>query len=275
MEEKLKAFLAVCYGSGKGYGSGNGSGNGNGNGKGSGSGKGSGYGDGYGSGKGYGSGNGSGNGYGYGYGYGSGYGDGYGYGDGSGISRFGGHPVAIVDDTQTVFYSIHGNVAKAAILQDDLTLRPCYVAKGGNCFAHGETLRQAQEALKQKLVADMPIGKRIQAFLNAFQPGQTYYNQLFFDWHNRLTGSCEMGRKAFAEKHGIDVENGTMTPEQFISLTENAYGSEIIRQLKAEWEKKAGKAKEKNAYPAPKGDDPPNGVHQGIYVRQCPHPHHG
>ena len=146
--------------------------------------------------------------------------------------------MAIVDDTQTVFYSIHGNVAKAAILQDDLTLRPCYVAKGGNCFAHGETLRQAQEALEQKLVANMPIGERIQAFLTTFQPGQTYSNQLFFDWHNRLTGSCEMGRKAFAEQHGIDVENGTMTPEQFISLTENAHGRDVIRQLKTEWEKK-------------------------------------
>ena len=192
MEEKLKAFLAVCYG----------------------------YGDGSG----------------YGFAHGDGSGDGY--GSGSGIPRFGGHPVAIVDDTQTVFYSIHGNVAKAAILQDDLTLRPCYVAKGGNCFAHGETLRQAQEALEQKLVANMPIGERIQAFLTTFQPGQTYSNQLFFDWHNRLTGSCKMGRKAFAQQHGIDVENGTMTPEQFISLTENAYGRDAIRQLKAEWEKK-------------------------------------
>ena len=265
LDDKIKAFLSVN--SGSGYGSGYGYGYG--------SGYGSGYGDGYGYGSGYGDGSGSGYGHGDGDGYGSGDGDGYGSGYGDGISRFDGHPVAIVDDTQTVFYSIHGNVAKAAILQDDLTLRPCYVAKGGNCFAHGETLRQAQEALEQKLVADMPIGERIQAFLNAFQPGQTYYNQLFFDWHNRLTGSCEMGRKAFAEQHGIDVENGTMTPEQFISLTENAYGSEISRQLKAEWEKKAGKAKEKNAYPALKGDDPPNGVHQGIYVRQCPHPHHG
>ena len=237
MEEKLKAFLVVCDGYGYGYGSGDGSG----------SGSDSGPSDGY----------------------------GYGYGDGSGISRFGGHPVAIVDDTQTVFYSIHGNVAKAAILQDDLILCHCYAVKGGNCFAHGETLRQAQAALEQKLVADMPIGERIQAFLNAFQPGKEYPNQQFFDWHNLLTGSCEMGRKAFAQQHGIDVENGRMTPEQFIALTENAYGSEIIRQLKEMWEEKAGKAKEKNAYPAPKGDDPPNGVHQGIYVRQCPHPHHG
>jgi hypothetical protein len=100
---------------------------------------------------------GDGDGYGYGDGSGSGYGDGSGYG----VSRFDGHPVAIVDDTQAVFYSIHGNVAKAAILQEDLTLRPCYIVKGGKCFAHGETLRQAQAALEQKLIANMPIGERI------------------------------------------------------------------------------------------------------------------
>ena len=161
-----------------------------------------------------------------------------GSGSGYGVSRFDGHPVAIVDDTPTVFYSIHGNVAKAAILQNDLTLRPCYVVKGGNCFAHGETLRKAQAALEQKLFPNMPIGERIQAFLTTFQPGKTYSNKLFFEWHNRLTGSCEMGRKAFAQQHNIDVENGTMTPEQFISLTENAYGRDVIRQLKTEWEKK-------------------------------------
>ena len=232
VEEKLKAFLAVSYGygSGSGYGSGYGSGSG------------SGYGSGYGSGDGSGSGSGYGDGDGYGYGDGSGYGSGDGSGSGSGygdgVSRFDGHPVAIVDDTQTVFFSIHGNVAKAAILQDDLTFRPCYVVKGGNCFAHGETLQQAQAALEQKLFANMPIGERIQAFLTTFQPGQAYSNQLFFDWHNRLTGSCEMGRKAFAQQHGIDVENGAMTPEQFIAMTENAYGRDAIRQLKAEWEKK-------------------------------------
>ena len=218
VEEKLKAFLAVSSGHGDGDGYG--------------------FGDGDGSGFGDGSGSGSGSVYGYGDGYGSGFGDGDGSGFGDGVSRFDGHPVAIVDDTQTVFYSIHGNVAKAAILQEDLTLCPCYVVKGGNCFAHGETLRKAQAALEQKLFSNMPIGERIQVFLTTFQPGQTYSNKLFFDWHNRLTGSCEMGRKAFAQQHNIDVENGTMTPEQFMALTENAYGRDVIRQLKTEWEKK-------------------------------------
>ena len=228
MEEKLKAFLAVSSGSSYGYGSGSGSGYGFGHGDGSG----------YGYGYGFGHGDGSGFGYGYGFGHGDGSGSSDGYNSSYGVSRFDGHPVAIVDDTQTVFYSIHGNVAKAAILQDDLTLCPCYIVKGGNCFAHGETLRQAQAALEQKLFSNMTIAERIQAFLNAFQPGKEYPNQQFFDWHNRLTGSCEMGRKAFAQQHNIDVENGTMTPEQFMALTENAYGRDAIRQLKAEWEKK-------------------------------------
>lgn len=41
-----------------------------------------------------------------------------------------------------------------------------------------------------------------------------------------------MGRNEFARDHGIDLENDAMTPEEFIKLTENAYGREVIRQLK-------------------------------------------
>ena len=41
-----------------------------------------------------------------------------------------------------------------------------------------------------------------------------------------------MGRWQFARDHGIDVERGSMTPEDFIRLTENAYGGSTIRKLK-------------------------------------------
>ena len=57
-----------------------------------------------------------------------------------------------------------------------------------------------------------------------------YPNEEFFVWHNRLTGSCEMGRKAFAAEHGIDM-SATSTVEAFIELTKNAYGGSVIRQL--------------------------------------------
>ena len=80
---------------------------------------GDGYGYGYGSGYGYGDGSG------YGYGYGSGDGSGY----GSGIDELNGLSVHHVDSVQTVFYHIHGNVAKGAILREDLTLEHCFMLK--------------------------------------------------------------------------------------------------------------------------------------------------
>lgn len=50
--------------------------------------------------------------------------------------------------------------AHGAILNGDLTLTPCYIVKQDNIFAHGETLREAMEALRDKLFEDMPEDER-------------------------------------------------------------------------------------------------------------------
>lgn len=52
----------------------------------------------------------------------------------------------------------------------------------------------------------------------------------FYDWHHKLTGSCTQGRDAFARDHGLKMDDA-MTPEEFIRLTCNAYGGDVIRQL--------------------------------------------
>lgn len=46
-----------------------------------------------------------------------------------------------------------------------------------------------------------------------------------------------MGRNQFAADHGIDVDTATYTPEEFIALTENAYGGSVIRRLKEAMDK--------------------------------------
>ena len=191
--EAIKQFLSISNGSGDGSGSGSGDGSG------SGSGSGSGYGS--------------------------------GDGDGSGIKTISGNTVYIIDDVPTLIDHVHGNIAKGRILSSDLTLNPCYIAKSGDLFAHGETIREAMQALNEKLFEDMPLEERIEAFLKAFPSDNKYPVKAFFDWHNRLTGSCEMGRKAFAREHEIDIDNGEMTVDEFISLTRNAYGGEVIREL--------------------------------------------
>ena len=55
---------------------------------------------------------------------GSGYGDGYGsgYGSGSGIKKYDGEDVHMIDGVQTIITAVYGNIAKGAILQGDLTL---------------------------------------------------------------------------------------------------------------------------------------------------------
>lgn len=166
-----------------------------------------------------------------GWGSGEGSGSGSGEGSGSGVTQVDGKNVYQIDGTPTLIYSIRGNVAHGAILNGDLTLTPCYVAKQDNLFAHGETLREAMEALRDKLFEDMPEEERIDAFLAETECGKKYPNQHFYDWHHRLTGSCDMGRKAFAKDHGIDVDNGTMTLEEFLELTKNSYGGDVIRHV--------------------------------------------
>ena len=233
LDEKIKAFLLFSSGCGSGYGYGDGFGDGDGYGDGSGYGFGDGYGDGFGDGDGYGDGYGDGSGYGSGsgYGYGYGFGDGYGSGLGDGIKSFDQETVYQIDGVNTLIRSVRGNTAHGAILNGNLTLTPCYIVKQDGVFAHGETLREAMEALREKLFEDMPEDERIDAFLRETDREKTYPTQYFYDWHHRLTGSCDMGRKQFAHDHGVDLEHGMMTLMEFLELTKDAYGGDVIRKV--------------------------------------------
>lgn len=211
---KIREWISSNYGSGDGYGRG--------------------YGDGYGDGDGYGRsfalGFGDGSGDGCGCGDGDGSGDGRGYGDG--IKTFCGKDVFYIDNAPTIINRINGNVAYGAIITVDLSVNKCFVVKQDGKFAHGYPLRNAMSALADKLFEDVPTDERIERFWSEFSPGVKYPAKLFYDWHHRLTGSCEMGRRQFAEDRGIDVETAEYTPEEFIELTENAYNGQIIRRLK-------------------------------------------
>lgn len=197
----------------------------NGLGGGGGPGAGYGYGDGSGSGAGSGAGSGSGS--------GCGGGSGYGYGDGSNtdVKSFCGRPVYVIDCTQTIITAIFGDVAKGYILHKDLTLTPCYIAKKESYFAHGETLSEALAAVMEKVFEDMPEEERIAEFWKCHQKGVKYPAKDFYEWHHKLTGSCEMGRKNFAAEHGIDLTKDEFTVDEFIKLCCNSYGGEVISKL--------------------------------------------
>lgn len=234
LEIAINEFLGNDRGNGDG--NGRGYGNGYGDGYGRGNGYGSGYGDGYGNGYSNGSGNGSGYGYGHGdgngYGYGYGNGRGYSYGYSYGIKRINNQTVYRIDNIPTVITYIKGNIAKGYILEFNVCLKPCYIIKHGRYFAHGETMRAARAALEEKIYADMNTEEAIERFAAAFPKTDCpYAARDFYVWHNRLTGSCEMGRKSFALTHDIDIENGRMTVREFVGLTKDSFGGGVIRAL--------------------------------------------
>lgn len=180
-------------------------------------------------------GNGCGCGYSDGDGNGCGYSNGYGYGEYKDISMFNGNKVYIIDNIPTIIKSVKGAFAKGFIFNKDMMLMSCYVVKSQGLFAHGKTIKEAYQALQEKLLEDMPVEERIEKFLKEFKMGVKYPNKHFFDWHHILTGSCLFGRQQFCKNKRIDLE-GKMTVEQFIKLTENDYGGDIIKKLKREYE---------------------------------------
>ena len=222
------------YGSGSGYASGYASGSGSSYGFGYGSGSGSSYGSGYGSGYGYGYGDGSGDGFGDGSGYGSSYGSGDGSGSGSGygygISKYNNHYVFIIDNISTIITSIHGNVAKGFILNKNLTLEKTFVVKGNNKFAHGKTLKEAVADLQEKIFDDLDIEEKIEMFNKKFNRVEKYSGEEFYKWHHILTGSCTAGRDNFVRQNNLDLKK-LYTVDEFIKITKDSYGGNIIKKL--------------------------------------------
>ena len=171
----------------------------------------------------------------YGSGSGSGSGSGYGYGYGDGIQAVSKCPVYQIDGVPTILNHIHGDIAEGFILQSDLTLTPCYVVKENGVFAHGATMREAFDALQEKLYDDCTEDERLTAFKEHFPDfGKKYPAKELFAWHHVLTGSCKAGRMAFCLDKGIDLEKDTYSVVEFIRLTKDAYGGEMIRKLVAD-----------------------------------------
>ena len=95
-------------------------------------------------------------------------------------------------------------------------------------------------ALQDKLFDDMPEEERISAFVETHAWGVEYSDADFFDWHHRLTGSCELGRRQFAADHGLASLEGKRTVADFIALTRDAYGGSVIRHLEEAYKERRG-----------------------------------
>lgn len=222
--ETIKNFLKKNYGNGAGEGSGHGDTYYS-------SGCDYHYGLGFGSGSGYGFENRS--------GIGAGNGAGNGYSDSDNLKSLNNQPIHVIDGIQTIITSVRGdNVAKGFIVNSNLTLTPCFITKSNNFFAHGETLKKAFKALDYKILNNLSDEERIDNFISKFPDLNKKVKAIdLFEWHNLLTASCEMGRIQFCKDNEIDVDLDSFSIAEFISLTENSYGKEIILKLKAKYNK--------------------------------------
>ena len=168
-----------------------------------------------------------GSGYGSGYGDGSGDGDGYGDGDWKAIN---GKAIHYIDEVPTVIESVHGNYAKGYIVGKDMQLKPTWIAKHNNFFAHGETSREAATDAYKKFMSESSVDERMLEFNRLFPDNnRPILGEVLFDWHSGLTGSCLQGRKEFVKgRYSLQDE---YTVEQFCNICKDAYGGNIIRQL--------------------------------------------
>ena len=168
---------------------------------------------------------------GYGCGDGSPDGNGYGYFDNLGLKEINGNIVYIIDDIPTIITSVRNNIAKGFIVKNDLQFEPCYIVKENNEFAHGDTLEDAFMSLQEKLYDDSTEEERIEAFKKQFPEYDVKYNNRdLFVYHHVLTGSCRMGREAFMSNKGLSLDGKTSVRE-FVKLTQDAYGGDIIKKL--------------------------------------------
>lgn len=137
----------------------------------------------------------------------------------------------MIDGVATIITQIALSLAKGFVLQGDFTLIPCYIVKGNGYFAHGETRNKAQAALQEKIFENMDTDEAIEKFVETFKKDVKYSGKDFFEWHHYLTGSCKMGRESFVRDRGLSLSD-TYTVNEFIAICENAYGGNVIKQLK-------------------------------------------
>ena len=137
----------------------------------------------------------------------------------------------------TTITRVRDNIAVGFVLRGDLTLKPCYIVKEDNKFAHGDTLHDAMLSLQEKLFDNSTDEERITKFIEKFpQLNYPYPAKELFTYHHILTGSCRMGRELFCHNHDINIEADSFTIQEFINLTKDQYNGSIILKLQQHYD---------------------------------------
>jgi hypothetical protein len=177
--------------------------------------------------------------HGWGYGWIAGQGDGDGTGSGDtgsdfiqGIKEFDGHEVHYIDGMPTVITSVKGDYAQGYVILHDLTTSNCWIARSGDCYAHGETLKEAVNDAIHKRIHQYPLSERIQKFKEEYPSlDSKIKGAAFYSWHHELTNSCKFGRDQFKNDNDLDPD-AEYEVRYLIDLCINSYRSDIIKRLR-------------------------------------------
>lgn len=180
----------------------------------------------------------SGNEFGLGYGQGDAVGNCLINGDGycetfsGGIKSINGDELILVDG---IYIHIEKEISDGILygysLNEDFTTSPLWAIKGDKYVGIGISLERAEDNLFKKTFRDTSHEERIAQFIKEHPEDKLYPNDDLIEWHHKLTASCRRGIRLFLQKHGI-TRDGYTTVSEFIRLTENDFGGDIIKKLK-------------------------------------------
>lgn len=87
------------------------------------------------------------------------------------------------------------------------------------------------ENMNDILIKKASKRSRLEAFADSHNMTDRYPIKELSRWHMLITKSCSSGREAFAKRHNLDLENGTLTVPEFIELVKRDWGAQEIEQL--------------------------------------------
>ena len=109
----------------------------------------------------------------------------------------------------------------------------CFLAKYRGFIAHGDSVKTALRDAQEKYLSSFDFDELKEKLLEEFKDKGSLTVAELFEWHGLLTGSCTFGRQHFQKEHNLkDTDRLTLT--QFVSLTQNDFGGEKIKELISE-----------------------------------------
>lgn len=162
-------------------------------------------------------------------------GSGSGSGEGRGldikISVANSFPVAYIDGIPCIVRSAHSKWAKVSVIRtDDFTLKDAFVGRYETAIAHGDTIRKAIDAAREKYFSMLDFNRQKKRLLAEFAENKRLSVKELYQWHGILTGSCEYGRSLFQEEHELS-DDDELTLSEFVQLTKSSYGGDVIARL--------------------------------------------